>query len=122
MRRILILSLLLAAVALPLAAQSLTGTITGTIKDEQGGVLPGVTVTLTGKTGNRTAVTDAEGIYRFAALDPGTYSVTATLSGFRDGRRGRRVPCRGRRLERHRQRPLPGDALQPADPAHQRRD
>jgi hypothetical protein len=86
MRRILILSLLLAAVALPLAAQSLTGTITGTIKDEQGGVLPGVTVTLTGKTGNRTAVTDAEGIYRFAALDPGTYSVTATLSGFRPKR------------------------------------
>src|SRR5512137_853666 len=83
MRRTLILSLLLAAVALPLAAQSLTGTVTGVVKDEQGGVLPGVTVTLTGKTGSRTATTDAEGAYRFAGLDPGTYSVAAELSGFR---------------------------------------
>jgi Carboxypeptidase regulatory-like domain/TonB dependent receptor-like, beta-barrel len=86
MRRILILSLLVLLAALPLAAQSLTGTVTGTVKDEQGGVLPGVTVTLAGKTGTRTAVTDAEGIYRFAALDPGTYSVTASLSGFRPKR------------------------------------
>ena len=54
MRKILILSLLLLVAALPLAAQSLTGTVAGTVKDEQGGVLPGVTVTLTGKTGSRT--------------------------------------------------------------------
>jgi hypothetical protein len=86
MRKILILSLLVLLAAIPLAAQSLTGTITGTVKDEQGGVLPGVTMTLAGKTGTRTAVTDAEGIYRFLALDTGTYSVTATLSGFRTKR------------------------------------
>jgi ABC-type amino acid transport substrate-binding protein len=86
MRRILTLSLLLAAVATPLAAQSITGTVAGTVKDEQGGVLPGVTLTLAGKTGTRTAVTDAQGAYRFAGLDPGTYSVTATLSGFRTKR------------------------------------
>ena len=86
MRRILTASLLLSAIALPLAAQSLTGTIAGTIKDEQGGVLPGVTVTLTGKTGSRDETTDPEGTYRFAALDPGTYSVTATLTGFRPKR------------------------------------
>ena len=60
--------------------------MTGTVKDEQGGVLPGVTVTLTGKTGSRTAVTDTEGDYRFAGLDPGTYSVTAEISGFRPKR------------------------------------
>ena len=86
MRRILILSLLVLLAALPLAAQSLTGTITGTIKDEQGGVLPGVNLTLSGKTGTRTAVTDTEGSYRFVGLDPGTYSVTAALSGFRPKR------------------------------------
>jgi hypothetical protein len=86
MPRTLALSLLLSALALPLAAQSLTGTVAGTIKDEQGGVLPGVTVTLTGKTGSRNTTTDAEGAYRFAALDPGTYSVTATLTGFRPKR------------------------------------
>ena len=99
MRRILILSLLFLLAALPLAAQSLTGTITGTTKDEQGGVLPGVTVTLAGKTGTRTAVTDAEGVYRFAALDPGTYSVTATLSGFRPKRQDNVAVSVGKMLD-----------------------
>ncbi len=86
MRRTLVVTLLLIAAALPLAAQSLTGTVTGTIKDEQGGVLPGVTVTLTGKTGSRATVTDTEGNSRFAAVDPGTYSVTAELASFRPKR------------------------------------
>jgi hypothetical protein len=86
MRKILILSLLLLVAALPAAAQSLVGTVEGVVKDEQGGVLPGVTVTLIGKTGNRTAVTNAEGAYRFAAVSPGTYSVSAELSGFRPRR------------------------------------
>ena len=86
MRRTLVVTLLLIAAALPLAAQSLTGTVVGTIKDEQGGVLPGTTVTLTGKTGTRSTVTDAEGAYRFAAVDPGTYSVTAELASFRPKR------------------------------------
>src|SRR5512143_1763546 len=86
MRRILILSLLLAAMAFPLAAQSLTGTVAGVVKDEQGGVLPGVTVTLTGKMGSRNTTTDAQGAFRFAAVDPGTYSVTASLTGFRPKR------------------------------------
>jgi hypothetical protein len=86
MRKTSILCLLLLFAALPLAAQSLTGTVAGTVKDEQGGVLPGVTLTLSGKTGTRTAVTDAEGLYRFPAVDVGTYSVTASLSGFRTKR------------------------------------
>jgi hypothetical protein len=73
---------MVALVATGVAAQSLTGSITGTVKDEQGGVLPGATVTLTGKTGARTTVTDAEGGYRFSAVDPGTYAVTAELQGF----------------------------------------
>ena len=45
--------LLAATVAAPALAQTLTGSITGTIKDEQGAVLPGVTVTLTGKQGTQ---------------------------------------------------------------------
>jgi len=73
------LSALLSANA---AAQTLTGSITGTVKDERGGVLPGVTVTLTGKTGARTSVTDTTGMYRFSALDPGAYVIAAELSGF----------------------------------------
>ena len=62
MRRTLILFLLLAAAAMPLAAQSLSGTVSGTVKDDQGGVLPGVAVTLAGKTGTRTATSDAQSI------------------------------------------------------------
>ncbi len=86
MRRILVVSCLLLLAALPLTAQSLTGTVTGIVKDQQGGLLPGTTVTLTGKMGSRSAVTDSEGAYRFAAVDPGTYSVTAELQGFRPQR------------------------------------
>ena len=74
--------LLAVSCAAPVLAQALVGTISGTIKDEQGAVLPGVTVTITGKTGSRTAVTDATGQYRFPALEPGAYDVSAELSGF----------------------------------------
>jgi hypothetical protein len=74
--------LLAVSCAVPVLAQVLVGTIDGTIRDEQGAVLPGVNVTLTGKTGNRTAVTDASGQYRFPALEPGAYDVSAELSGF----------------------------------------
>jgi len=79
--------LLLVAIAVPAAAQSLTGVITGTVKDEQGGALPGVTVTLESKTGTKTTTTDASGSYRFVALDPGTYSVQTQMSGFSAQRR-----------------------------------
>src|SRR4030042_5681538 len=99
MRRTLVVVLRLLAAALPLAAQSLTGTSPGVVKDEQGGVLPGVTVTLTGKTGTRTTTTDAEGGYRFAALDPGTYSVAATLSGFRPKRQDNVAVSVGKMLD-----------------------
>ena len=58
--------------------------ISGTLKDESGGVLPGVTVTAkndaTGLT--RSTVTEATGQYRLAALPPGEYSLRAELSGF----------------------------------------
>src|SRR4029079_10101311 len=67
---------------LPLHAQSLTGTITGRVLDQQGGALPGATVTATGKTGSQTQVTDARGEFRFVGLSVGTYSVLAELPGF----------------------------------------
>jgi len=66
--------------------------LTGTVRDASGGVLPGVTVeasspALIEKT--RTAVTDGSGQYRIVDLRPGTYSLTFTLPGFttvkRDG-------------------------------------
>jgi hypothetical protein len=59
--------------------------ITGVVRDASGGVLPGATVeaaspVLIEKV--RSVVTDANGQYRIVDLRPGTYSVTATLSGF----------------------------------------
>ena len=70
-------------------AQTGDGSIRGYVKDEQGGVLPGVTLTATSPDALRpaTAVTDAEGYYRLVNLSPGTYVLTAELSGFATYRR-----------------------------------
>ena len=59
--------------------------ITGTVKDSSGAVLPGVTVEAAGEAlieKVRTAVTDGTGQYRIVDLRPGTYTVTFTLTGF----------------------------------------
>ena len=84
-------SVLLAALCLgptlPAMAQSQAsnGTIEGTVRDNSGGVLPGVTVTLTNTdTGaSRTVVTNESGLYRAPLLPLGTYRVAAELSGFK---------------------------------------
>jgi outer membrane receptor protein involved in Fe transport len=61
-----------------------TGSIEGTVTDQSGGVLPGVTVELTSPAlqGGRTATTGADGRYRFPSLPPGAYTVNANLEGF----------------------------------------
>ena len=68
----------------PAVAQQTEGRIAGTINDQNGGVLPGVTVTVTSAaTGaTRNAVTDEQGRYTITNLPPGTYTVSAELSGF----------------------------------------
>ena len=75
--------------ATPAAAQTTNGAIAGIVSDAQGGVLPGVTVTLrntdTGLT--RTIVTEADGRYRVGGLPPGSYELRAELQGFGAGRR-----------------------------------
>lgn len=65
-------------------AQSVTGTISGTVTDPNGGVIPGATVTLTSKrVGNtRTVNTNEEGRFTFAAVQPGEYSVLIEHQGF----------------------------------------
>jgi hypothetical protein len=72
------------AAGLPAAAQQTESRITGTISDQNGGVLPGVTITVTSaSTGAaRTAVTDERGRYTVTNLSPGGYRVTIELSGF----------------------------------------
>lgn len=90
--------LVAACLAAPARAQSLTGSITGTVKDEQGAVLPGVTVTLTGKQGVKTQVTDGTGAYRFPAVEVGTYRIAAELAGFATDARTEIVISPGREL------------------------
>jgi len=61
------------------------GTLTGTVRDPSGAVLPGVTVDAASPTlieKQRTVVTDGAGIYRIVNLDPGIYTLTFTLQGF----------------------------------------
>jgi hypothetical protein len=74
------------AAALPVAAQVQTGSILVRVTDQQGGAVPGVTVTLTSPVlvaGTMTGVTDGGGVNRFPSLQPGTYSVRLELQGFR---------------------------------------
>src|SRR5688572_22455067 len=77
----------ISALAVPMAAAAqgeASAVVTGAITDAQGGVLPGVTVTLRNvESGTvRTAVTEADGQYRLAGLQPGRYALRAELSGF----------------------------------------
>ncbi len=61
------------------------GTITGKITDSSGAVLPGVGITLTSPQvmGQRTAITDETGGYRFGLLVPGLYALKYELPGFK---------------------------------------
>ncbi len=78
---------LLGLASAPAAAQSqaANGNIEGTVLDASGGVLPGVTVTITNTdTGTqRVVVTNERGIYRAPLLPLGTYQLVAELEGFK---------------------------------------
>jgi Carboxypeptidase regulatory-like domain len=66
-------------------AQVVTGSIVGTVRDESGLVLPGVTVTLTSPdlpSGPATFVTNEQGEYRFTNLRPGSYTLKTAIDGF----------------------------------------
>ena len=79
-----VLAFLAVALAPSSFAQRITGNIIGTVKDDTGAVLPGVTVSLAGSAivGTQTSTTNAEGFYRFISLPPGSYDLTYTISGF----------------------------------------
>src|SRR5829696_2219744 len=82
-RALLVLSLWLLPPAA--AAQTVSGTVTGIIKDASGGVLPGVTITFTQtETGRKDSViSDRDGRYTSQPLPLGTYRMEAALSGFK---------------------------------------
>jgi hypothetical protein len=69
-------------ISLPALAQ--TTSISGKVVDQGGGLVPGVTIALTGVTGAvKTTVTNDVGVYQFLQLAPGTYSIKAELKGFK---------------------------------------
>jgi outer membrane receptor protein involved in Fe transport len=82
-QRVALALVVLTALAWPARAQ-VVGQIQGTVSDAQGGVLPGVSLTLRNtETGAvRSTVTESDGQYRLAGLQPGTYSLKAELQGF----------------------------------------
>jgi hypothetical protein len=83
--------LLVAAIALLVStsafaqSQAMNGLIEGVVKDSSGGVLPGVTVTVTNTTTGelKTVVTDGSGNYRAPLLSLGVYRVRVEISGFK---------------------------------------
>ena len=117
----LALALLVGGVV-PAFAQFDRGSISGTIKDEQGGVMPGVTVTVTqhpDPTGP-TTITDGTGFYTFPNLLPGRYDIIAELQGFKKtsrqnvpARRGWLHQPRLRAADRHDQRGSDGHRRSP---------
>ncbi len=86
---LLILSGLLIAVvamftAMPAHAQQLTGTLSATVYDSTGAVVPGATVTLKNADSGdvRKSVSDGSGYFTFTAVPPATYSITVAAKGF----------------------------------------
>ena len=82
---LLVLGASLGAAIPVIQAQTLTGTLLGTITDSSQAAVSGVTVSITEINTNfhRTEVSNEEGFYVFANLDPGNYRVEAAHSGFR---------------------------------------
>ena len=74
----------LLAIAAPTFAQEFRGRINGTVTDNTGAVLPGVTVTASSPAliQPQVQVTGGDGGYRFLALPPGVYSIDFELTGF----------------------------------------
>jgi hypothetical protein len=81
---------LLVALGATASAQVRTALLYGKVSDTSGGVLPGVTVTVSSPQlikGSVVATTDATGEWRAVALPPGTYKVSAELGGFAPAKR-----------------------------------
>ena len=86
MQRIVVLVVVLMVVAATgVNAQTTTGRLVGAVVDEEGGALPGVTVTIASPAligGARTVVTDDQGEFNFVGIAPGEYTVKAELTGW----------------------------------------
>ncbi len=75
-------AVLLLLTAIPAIAQETTSSIQGTVTDQSGAALPGVSLEAVNEKGQRfTTTSDSIGHYRFASVAPGTYTVSASLAG-----------------------------------------
>ena len=76
---------LLVLSALPAAAQTTAGGVSGTVHDEQGAVIPGATATLTSNTRGTvlTAAINRSGDFVFATVPPDTYMLSVRADGFK---------------------------------------
>ena len=81
---IVVLFLASLCLTVPASAQVANAVVTGIVTDAQGGVLPGVTITVTNAESGvvRTIVTATEGRYRLGGVPPGHYNLKAELPGF----------------------------------------
>jgi len=79
MTRVLLVALFVSSLALPLQAQT---TVTGTVVDETGGVVPGATVDLADSRARMSTTSGGRGDYTFANVAPGSYEITVSLVGF----------------------------------------
>jgi len=78
---------MLLVVAMPAGAQVTSGgTVTGTVTDKTGAVVPGATVTLTDNATQekRTAVSNSAGLYTFVNIPSGTYDIAVSKAGFKN--------------------------------------
>ena len=85
MKRSILLIAAASVLVAHVSAQGLTGALVGTVRDAQGGVLPGAAVHVTSPAlmgGRITITTNAKGQLRFAALPPGIYALDIALDGF----------------------------------------
>ena len=82
-RKLLITGLIVLIASILIAAQQNRGTLRGVITDELGAVIVGANVTLTDASGvQKKTTTNAEGVYNYAGLAPGKYSLIAIAPGF----------------------------------------
>ena len=81
-----VLVVLANCVLLPAQNLVLTGALSGRVTDKSGAVVPGASVVVRNLGTGVTQSSEANhaGLYRFPALMPGTYSITASIKGFRD--------------------------------------
>ena len=99
-RRALVAALAICLSTITARAQINPGHLTGTVKDAQGAVLPGVTVTATSPAllGAQSVTTESGGEYRFPSLPAGTYTLTFELAGFQQQKRENIVLATGQTL------------------------